>query len=107
MRIITVPDRHLVEFLLRSGSIDAGSRAGEIDAMQLGSDVHRHLQAMAEGPYQAELPLARSFYFPRASSCPRPCAWTCRLPAWRRPTPRGGSFAWRAGPTASSTPPRA
>ena len=71
MRTVKVSVRKLVEFLLRSGDIAASSSAaGELDAMQLGSDVHRRLQAMAEGPYQAEVPLARFFYFPLGQLVP-------------------------------------
>lgn len=70
MQTIRISVRRMVEFLLRSGNIDAGSRAGELDAMQLGSDVHRRLQAMAEGPYQAEVTMARSFYFPQGQLVP-------------------------------------
>lgn len=70
MRTIKVSVRRLVEFLLRSGDIDAGSAAADLDAMQLGSDVHRRLQAMQEEPYQAEVPLSRSFYFPQGQLVP-------------------------------------
>lgn len=69
VRMVKVSVRRLVEFLLRSGSIDS-SRAGDLDAAQLGSEVHRRLQAMAEGPYRAEVSLARSFYFPQGALVP-------------------------------------
>ncbi len=66
MQTLTISVRKLVEFLLRSGDIDSSSSvAAEVDAMQLGSDVHRRLQSMASESYQAEVSLARSFYFPQ------------------------------------------
>ena len=71
MQALTVSVRKLVEFLLRSGDIDASSSvAAELDAMQLGSDVHRRLQSMAGESYQAEVSLARSFYFPQGQFVP-------------------------------------
>lgn len=71
MHTLAVSVRKLVEFLLRSGDIDASSSvAAEVDAMQLGSDVHRRLQSMAGESYQAEVSLARSFYFPQGQFVP-------------------------------------
>jgi len=60
----TVPEvrisvRTLVEFLLRSGDIEAGEGAGvSTEAMQMGSRLHRKLQKAAGAEYQAEVPLS-------------------------------------------------
>lgn len=71
MQTVRISVRKLVEFLLRSGDIaPATTAAAELEAMQQGSDVHRRLQAMAGEPYQAEVSLARSFYFPRREFLP-------------------------------------
>ena len=71
MRTLRVSVRRLVEFLLRSGDIDAqGDWRGGVEAMQAGSDIHRTLQAAGGDAYQAEVSLAGSFYFPDSSFSP-------------------------------------
>ena len=58
MEIIKISVRGLVEFLLRSGSIDK-RRGGLADkeAMQLGSKLHRKIQGRMGPGYQPEVPL--------------------------------------------------
>ena len=71
MRTLRISVRRLVEFLLRSGDIDAESEGrGSIEAMQAGSNIHRMLQAAGGEAYQAEVPLASSLYFPGGSFSP-------------------------------------
>lgn len=65
MRTLQTSVRRLVEFLLRKGNIDSERDwHGTIDAMQAGSRIHRLLQASAGDSYQAEVPLACTFFFP-------------------------------------------
>lgn len=57
-REVLVSVRQLVEFILRSGDIDASSGSlAEIDAMQKGSRMHRKLQKAAGPSYKAEVVL--------------------------------------------------
>lgn len=58
MEVIRISVRNLVEFLLRSGSIDK-RRGGLADreAMQLGSKLHRKIQGRMGAAYQPEVPL--------------------------------------------------
>lgn len=58
METIRISVRNLVEFLLRSGSID-NRRGGMADkeAMQLGSRLHRKIQGRMSSSYQPEVPL--------------------------------------------------
>lgn len=53
---ITLPIRRLVEFIMRSGSIDA-RLGGGFDRAQEGSRIHRRLQKEGGAAYQAEVPL--------------------------------------------------
>lgn len=65
MRTLRTSVRRLVEFLLRSGSIDSDHDwHGSIEAMQAGSEIHRTLQAAGGNAYQPEVSLAGSFFFP-------------------------------------------
>ena len=65
MRTLRISVRRLVEFLLRSGDIDAERDGhGGIEAMLAGSDIHRMLQASGGKAYQAEVSLAGSIFFP-------------------------------------------
>ena len=71
MRTLRTSVRKLVEFLLRSGNIDAEhDRGGGYEAMQAGSDIHRMLQASGGKAYQAEVSLAGSIYFPDGAFSP-------------------------------------
>ena len=71
MRTLRISVRRLVEFLLRSGDIDAeGDGRASIEAMQAGSNIHRMLQAAAGEAYQAEVSLAGSVFFPGGSFSP-------------------------------------
>ena len=71
MRTLRTSVRRLVEFLLRSGDIDAESEGrGSIEAMQAGSNIHRMLQAEGGDAYQAEVSLAGTIYFPNGSFNP-------------------------------------
>ena len=71
MRTLRTSVRRLVEFLLRSGDIDAERDGhGGIEAMQAGSEIHRTLQAAGGKAYQAEVSLASSIYFPSGSFNP-------------------------------------
>jgi Rad3-related DNA helicase len=56
---LTLPIRHMVEFLLRSGSIDARATGG-FDRAQEGSRIHRRLQKEAGEGYRAEVALSRT-----------------------------------------------
>lgn len=56
---ITLPIRHLVEFLMRSGSIDARAAAG-FDRAREGSRIHRRLQKEGGPDYRAEVHLSRT-----------------------------------------------
>lgn len=58
MKTIRVSVRNLVEFLMKSGDLD-NRRGGMADkeAMQLGSRLHRKIQARMGGSYQAEVPM--------------------------------------------------
>ena len=54
--------RSLVEFILRSGDIDNRTGgAADREAMQLGSRIHRQIQAGMGPEYQAEVPLSMDF----------------------------------------------
>ena len=56
--IIKISVRSLVEFILRHGDLDnRRGRAGEKEAMQLGSRIHRKIQKSMGEEYQAECPL--------------------------------------------------
>lgn len=57
MWTIKLPIRRMVEFLLRSGSIDARAGGG-FDRAQEGSRIHRRLQKEGGADYRAEVPLA-------------------------------------------------
>ena len=71
MRTLRTSVRRLIEFLLRSGDIDAESEGrGSIEAMQAGSNIHRMLQAEGGDAYQAEVSLAGTIYFPNGSFNP-------------------------------------
>ncbi len=71
MRTLRTSVRRLVEFLLRSGNIDAERDGrGGIEAMQAGSNIHRTLQAAGGRAYQAEVSLADAFFFPDGSFSP-------------------------------------
>ena len=71
MRTLRVSVRRLVEFLVRSGDIDAeGDWRNRVEAMQAGSDIHRTLQAAGGKAYQAEVPLACTVYFPDGAFSP-------------------------------------
>ncbi|MBO6138210.1 MAG: ATP-dependent DNA helicase, partial [Lachnospiraceae bacterium] len=57
---ISISVRHLVEFILRSGDIDRRHSASSVEAMQMGSMIHRKLQEEESGEeydYRAEVPL--------------------------------------------------
>ncbi|MBQ9082632.1 MAG: PD-(D/E)XK nuclease family protein [Clostridia bacterium] len=56
---LTLPIRHMVEFLMRSGSIDARA-VGGFDRAQEGSRIHRRLQKEAGEGYRAEVALSRT-----------------------------------------------
>ncbi len=56
---LTLPIRHMVEFLMRSGSIDARSVGGFVRAQE-GSRIHRRLQKEAGEGYRAEVALSRT-----------------------------------------------
>ncbi len=57
-RNVAVSVRQLVEFILRSGDIDASAGGlAEMDAMQQGSRMHRKLQKAAGPAYKAEVAL--------------------------------------------------
>jgi len=62
---IKISVRNLVEFILRGGNIDNRKKAGtsELEAMQLGSRVHRKIQRQMGSNYQAEVPLKISMPF--------------------------------------------
>ncbi len=55
--------RELVEFLLREGDLDRVSVRGaaNVDAMQMGAQIHRMLQDRRGIAYQAEVPLTMTF----------------------------------------------
>ncbi len=60
--ITRISVRALVEFILRSGDID--NRSGglrDTEAMQLGSQLHRRIQAGAGKDYRSEVPLSMDF----------------------------------------------
>lgn len=60
--VIKISVRNLVEFILRSGDIDNRQTTGmQAEAMQRGSRMHRKLQKLAGGAYQAEVPLKMEF----------------------------------------------
>ena len=54
---IEISVRGLVEFLLRSGSLDNRIQASPADAMQEGSRIHRMIQKSMGADYHAEVPL--------------------------------------------------
>lgn len=55
-RELSLPIRHLAEFLYRTGSID--SRGSGFNRAQQGSRIHRMLQKQAKAGYEAEISLA-------------------------------------------------
>ena len=56
--VIKISVRNLVEFILREGDIDNRISGGmNLDAMQLGSKIHRKIQRRMGSDYQAEVPL--------------------------------------------------
>ncbi len=58
-KMIRMPVRALVEFLLREGDIDNRKGGiGDKDAMLEGSRMHRRIQGKMRGDYQAEVPLS-------------------------------------------------
>ena len=59
MSDIRLPIRQLVEFLLRSGSID--SRFAGFDRALEGARIHRRLQKAAGEGYAAEVPLCADY----------------------------------------------
>lgn len=57
--VVKLSVRTLVEFILRSGSIESGSGSGmDVEAMQLGSKLHRKIQRRMGSNYKAEVPLS-------------------------------------------------
>lgn len=57
--VVRISVRVLVEFILRSGDIDSrGGGVADREAMQLGSRIHRKIQAGMGGDYRAEVPLS-------------------------------------------------
>ena len=57
-RALRISVRNLVEFLCRSGDIDAGSGLGtDVTAMQEGARIHRLIQHRMGAKYHAEVPL--------------------------------------------------
>ncbi len=66
---INISVRSLVEFIFRSGDIDARHRSGKADAMQEGGRIHRMLQKR-EGPdYHAEVPLRHVISYENYDLC--------------------------------------
>lgn len=60
--ITRISVRALVEFILRSGDIDnRSSGLRDTEAMQLGSQLHRRIQAGAGKDYRSEVPLSMDF----------------------------------------------
>lgn len=55
---VKVSVRTLVEFIMRSGDLEAGSGRMDADAMQAGSRLHRKLQKSMGSNYTAEVPLS-------------------------------------------------
>lgn len=55
---VKVSVRTLVEFILRSGDLEAGSGRMDADAMQAGSRLHRKIQKSMGSGYTAEVPLS-------------------------------------------------
>ena len=56
--VIRISVRSLVEFILREGDIDNRISGGmNLDAMQLGSRIHRKIQRRMGSDYHAEVPL--------------------------------------------------
>ena len=56
--VVRISVRSLVEFILREGDIDNRISGGmNLDAMQLGSKIHRKIQRRMGSDYQAEVPL--------------------------------------------------
>lgn len=71
MRTLRTSVRRLVEFLLRAGDIDSDRDGrGGVEAMLAGGEIHRALHASAGDAYQAEVPLAGSFFFPGGAFSP-------------------------------------
>ncbi len=58
MTTITISVRGLVEFILRSGSIDNRIQQAPADAMQEGGRIHRMIQKSMGPDYHAEVPLS-------------------------------------------------
>ena len=58
MPVVKISVRNLVEFILREGDIDNRISGGmNLEAMQLGSKLHRKIQKRMGSDYQAEVPL--------------------------------------------------
>lgn len=57
---VKVSVRTLVEFIMRSGDLDAGAGRGSADVMQEGSRLHRKIQKGMGSDYTAEVPLSIS-----------------------------------------------
>lgn len=56
--------RNLVEFILRSGSLDSRMGAVDRDAMQKGARIHRRLQKQMGSSYRAEVSLKKEMEYP-------------------------------------------
>ena len=58
-RLVKISVRNLVEFILRSGDINVGSKGvRDTEAMQKGSKIHRKIQNAMGGDYRPEVSLA-------------------------------------------------
>lgn len=61
--IIRISVRNLVEFILRSGSLESGSGIQDKEAMQKGSRIHRKLQKQAGSHYSPEVSLKKDMEY--------------------------------------------
>lgn len=59
VEVVNISVRKLVEFIFRSGDINTteGSGVADVEAMQMGSRIHREIQKKMGPTYQAEVPL--------------------------------------------------
>ena len=82
---VKISVRNLVEFMLRSGNIEAGTGYTDVDTMQEGARLHRKIQKKMgsfytpEVPLQTEIPLILFFIsMPHDVShiCPQPVTST-------------------------------
>lgn len=70
--IVKTSVRHLVEFLLRTGSITTGSAlSANPEAMLEGGRLHRKIQRNQKATYQSEVPLKIEWQERRVYSCIR------------------------------------